>query len=107
LAGRKKDPLLSKDRKLMSIGLFCAAHAGIVVTQAMGNLWALIFFKLPPAIWYTVLAIAPIERILFALGAMVIGVPLLIGLIKIGIPVGPVIYQEEEEEPVPAAHAVS
>lgn len=28
----------------------CASLAGIVVTQAMGNLWALIFFELPPAI---------------------------------------------------------
>jgi hypothetical protein len=100
---RKENPLLSKDRRKMSLGILCAAIAGIVVTQAMGNLWALIFFELPPAIWFTVLAIAPIERILFGLGAMIIGTPLLIGLPKIGIPVGPMIYEAEEEldEPEP------
>jgi hypothetical protein len=29
---------------------------------------------------------------------MIIGTPLLIGLPKIGIPVGPMIYQKEEED---------
>jgi hypothetical protein len=100
--GRKEDPLLSPNRGRMTLGIFCCSLAGIVVTQAMGNLWALIFFKLPPAIWFTVLAIAPVERTLFALGAMIIGTPLLLGLVKIGIPVGPIIYQkDEDDEPAP------
>jgi len=102
LNGRKTDPLLSTDRKKMAWGILCCSVAGIVTTQAMGNLWALIFFQLPPAIWFTVLAIAPIERMLFSLGAMIIGTPLLIGLPKIGVPVGPIIYQkEDDEEPEP------
>ncbi len=102
---RKENPLLSHNRARMGLGILCASLAGIVVTQAMGNLWALIFFELPPAIWFTVLAIAPVERFLFALGAMIIGTPLLIGLPKIGIPVGPMIYEKEEEgdEPAPVA----
>ena len=95
---RKSDPLLSPDKKRMSLGILCCSVAGIVVTQAMGNLWAMIFFQLPPAIWYTTLPIAPVERMLFSLGAMIIGVPLLIGLPKIGVPVGPMIYQEESDE---------
>ncbi len=101
---RKENPLLSRNRARMGLGILCASLAGIVVTQSMGNLWALIFFELPPAIWFTVLAIAPVERFLFALGAMIIGTPLLIGLPKIGIPVGPMIYEKEEEgdEPAPA-----
>lgn len=98
---RKEDALLSKNRGKMALGILCASVAGIIVTQAMGNLWALIFFQLPPAIWFTVLAIAPIERILFSVGAMIIGTPLLIGLPKIGIQVGPMIYQEEDEDDVP------
>jgi len=98
---RKKDALLSPNRGKMMLGLFCASLAGIVVTQAMGNLWALIFFQLPPAIWFTVLAIAPVERLMFAVGAMIIGTPLLIGLPKIGIQVGPMIYQQEDEEDIP------
>jgi len=95
---RKSDPLLSLDKKRMALGILCCSVAGIVVTQAMGNLWAMIFFQLPPAIWYTTLPIAPVERMLFSLGAMIIGVPLLIGLPKIGVPVGPMIYQEESDE---------
>ncbi|MEN6434748.1 MAG: hypothetical protein ABFD14_06005 [Anaerolineaceae bacterium] len=99
---RKEDPLLSPNKGKMGLAILCASGAGIIVTQAMGNLWAMIFFQLPPAIWYTTLPIAPVERFLFALGAMVIGVPLFIGLPKIGVPVGPMIYQEEsEEEPLP------
>ncbi|HVN53160.1 MAG TPA: hypothetical protein VMT46_02435 [Anaerolineaceae bacterium] len=109
---RKENPLLSTDRRKMGLGLLCASVAGIVVTQAMGNLWALIFFQLPPAIWFTVLAIAPLERLLFSIGAMIIGEPLLIGLPKIGIPVGPMIYEEEEgeigePEPLPEVEKIS
>lgn len=106
LIGLKEDPLLSNNRGRMALALLCCSGAGIVVTQAMGNLWAMIFFQLPPAIWYTVLAIAPVERFLFALGAMIIGTPLMIGLPKIGIPVGPMIYQVEDESgPEPVAKA--
>lgn len=105
IIGRKEDPLLSKNRGRLALALLCCSGAGIVVTQSMGNLWAMIFFQLPPAIWYTVLAIAPVERFLFSLGAMIIGTPLMIGLPKIGVPVGPMIYQKEDEndEPEPAA----
>jgi hypothetical protein len=99
---RKDNPLVSTKRARMALGILCCSVAGIVATQAMGNLWALIFFQLPPAIWFTVLAIAPIERLAFSIGAMIIGTPLLIGLPKIGIPVGPMIYEkEEDEEPAP------
>jgi len=102
-AGRKEDPLLSTDRGKMAWAILCCSVAGIVVTQAMGNLWAMLFFQLPPAIWYTTLPIAPVERLLFSLGAMIIGTPLLIGLPKISIPVGPIMYQKESEtdEPEP------
>jgi hypothetical protein len=100
---RKVDALLSPVRSKMAYGILCCSVAGIVVTQAMGNLWAMLFFQLPPAIWYTTLPIAPIERMLFSLGAMVIGTPLLIGLPKISIPVGPIMYKKESEtdEPEP------
>ena len=98
LVSRKQNALLSPNRAKMALGILCASVAGIIVTQAMGNLWALIFFQLPPAIWFTVLAVAPVERILFSVGAMIIGTPLLIGLPKIGIPVGPMIYDKEETD---------
>jgi hypothetical protein len=38
---------------------------------------------------------------LFSLGAMVIGTPLLIGLPKISIPVGPIMYQQESDTDLP------
>ena len=93
-----KDWLTSPKRGKMFSGILCISLAGIVTTQAIGNLWALLFFKLPPLIWYTTLPIAPIERFTFSLGAAVIGTPLLIGLPKISIPVGPMLYDDEEED---------
>ncbi len=90
--------LTSPKRGEMFAGVFCASLAGIVVTQAIGNLWALIMFALPPAIWFTVLPIAPIERFLFSLAAAIVGTPLLIGLPKISIPVGPMIYEETPDD---------
>jgi len=101
--------LTSPNRGKMFLGLLCCSVAGIVATQAMGNLWALLFFRLPPAIWYTSLFLGPIERALFSLGAAIIGTPLLIGLPKISIPGGPMLYEKEEEvdieEPAPAEDA--
>jgi len=44
-------------------------------------------------VFLVVLPIAPVERLLFALGAAIIGVPLMIGLTKIGIIVGPKMYK--------------
>jgi hypothetical protein len=38
--------------------------------------------------WLAALPLAPVERILFSLGAAIISTPLLIGLPKIGLPVG-------------------
>ncbi len=93
-----KNWLTSPKPTLVFAGMLMASLAGIVTTQAIGNLWALVMFALPPAIWFTVLAVAPIERFFFSLGAAIVGTPLLIGLPKISIPVGPMLYEEEEEE---------
>jgi hypothetical protein len=101
LNSRKENALLSPKRGKLALAIFCAAIVGIVADQSMGNLWALIYFQLPPAIWLAILAVAPFERFLFALGATIIGTPLLIGLPKAGIQVGPMIYQREDEEELP------
>lgn len=95
-----KDWLTSTNRGKMFTGVLCASAAGIVVTQAIGNLWALVMFALPPAIWFSVLAIAPLERILFSLAAAVVGTPLLVGLPKISIPVGPMLYEQVVEDEI-------
>jgi hypothetical protein len=87
----------SDNRTKIFVGVFLAALAGTIVDHAFGSLWALIQFQLPPEVWLTVLPLAPVERILFSLGAAIIGTPLLIGLPKIGLPVGQqtMIYDEE------------
>lgn len=96
LFGRKW--LSSANRMQMFMGIFCAALAGIVVTQAIGNLWAMVMFALPPAIWWSTIAIGPLERFFFAVGSGIIGLPLMIGLPKISIPVGPMIYEKEQDD---------
>lgn len=87
----------SKKRGEIFAGVFITALSGAVVGHSIGNLWALIMFALPYEIWFSVLPIAAPQRILFALGGAIIGTPLLIGLPKISIPVGPMIYEAEEE----------
>jgi hypothetical protein len=78
----------SDNRTRIFVGVFVAAMAGTIVDHAFGSLWALIQFRLPPEVWMAALPLTPIERTLFSLGAAVIGTPLLVGLPKIGLPVG-------------------
>jgi uncharacterized membrane protein len=78
----------SDNRAKIFFGVFFAAMAGTIVDHAFGSLWALIQFQLPTEVWLAALPLAPVERTLFSLGAAVIGTPLLIGLPKIGLPVG-------------------
>ena len=87
----------SDERTKIFGGTLLAAMAGTIVDHGFGSLWALVMFQLPREIWLTVLPLAPIERALFSLGAAIIGTPLLIGLPKIGVAVGPMTYEVEEE----------
>ncbi len=87
------DWLRSENRTRMFAGLFIVALTGSIVRYALGNLFVLNIFALPKEVYLVVLPIAPVERLLFALGAATIGVPLMIGLTKIGIIVGPKIYK--------------
>ena len=88
----------SDNRGKMFVGVFLAAMAGTIVDHAFGSTWALIQFQLPAEIWLGALALAPIERTLFSLGAAIIGTPLLIGLPKIGLPVGQQVEDEEDDD---------
>jgi uncharacterized membrane protein len=92
------DWLGSDNRTKLFVGVFLAAMAGTIVDHGFGSLWALIMFQLPREVWLSVLPLAPVERTLFSLGAAIIGTPLLIGLPKIGILVGPGMYTEYAEE---------
>ncbi|MBN1538303.1 MAG: ECF transporter S component [Anaerolineales bacterium] len=88
----------SSNRTLMFVGVFLTTLAGMVCSWSAGNFWALLMFALPKEVWAAVLVIAPVQRILFALGAAIIGTPLLVGLPKISVPVGQMIYEKDDEE---------
>jgi hypothetical protein len=96
--------LTGKKRALKFPALWLCAFGGLIGGAAMGNFFSLVLYKLPPDVWKVLMFVSPVERAVFALGAMFVGVPLLAGLNKIGIPVGP---QEEEEEDSHAENAES
>jgi len=87
----------SDDRAHVFAGVFLAAMAGTIVDHSFGCSWALSMFQLPREVWLAALPLAPVERTLFSLGAAIVGTPLLIGLPKIGMLVGPMMYEVEEE----------
>jgi hypothetical protein len=93
-----KNWLISKNRGTMFFGIFVCALIGVLIAQSIGNLWALVMFALPAPIWFSVLLISPVERIGFGLIAAAIGTPLLIGLPKISVPVGPALAEQDADE---------
>ena len=92
--------ILSKNPVLKGISVWTAA-AGGMLTSCMFADEANIILTHPPAINMKVMAfLSPTERFMFALGATIIGLPLLYALPKIGIMVGPR-SPEELEDPDP------
>ena len=69
--------------------IWLCAFGGLIGGATVGNFFSLVLYKLPKEIWTALIIVAPIERAVFALGAMLIGAPLLAGLNKIGIFAGP------------------
>lgn len=86
---------LGSNKPLKFLAIWLCAFGGIVGGATVGNFFTLVLYKLPKEIWVALTITAPIERAVFSLGAMLIGVPLMTGLNKIGIFVGP---QNEEDE---------
>jgi len=75
--------------------IWLCAFGGLIGGATVGNFFSLILYRQPREFWLGLTIVSPIERTFFALGAMLVGVPLLAALNKIGIFVGP---QNEEEE---------
>jgi len=90
--------LLSKSTAKKGAAVLLIAFAAIVVSALYGNCLALLMYQLPREAWIAVLFISPIERLIFAIAAMIIGVPLLIGLPKVGVPVGPQGAEEDIDD---------
>ena len=77
------------NRVLKFPALWLSAFGGLIGGATVGNFFTLLLFKIPRETWLYLTIASPLERALFAAGAMLIGAPLLAGLPKIGIMVGP------------------
>jgi len=71
------------------IGTWLCAFAGFVGAAAVGNYLGIMLVRIPPKVWNMLVFVSPVERALFSLGSAVVGVALMQGLRKMGIPVGP------------------
>ena len=91
--------LLAKSAGKKGLGVLLISFAAIVVSALYGNWLALIMYQLPREAWIATLFIAPVERLIFAIASMIIGVPLLIGLPKVGVPVGPQVAEDDTDVP--------
>ena len=78
---------------LKGVGIWFASFAAFVAAASIANFLGIIVVQIPADVWRFLAWVSPWERTVFALGAAVIGVPLLTALPKIGIFVGP----EDEE----------
>ncbi|MDR2402723.1 MAG: ECF transporter S component [Spirochaetaceae bacterium] len=82
-------------RGLKIPAVWLCAFGGMIGSASIGNFFSLLLYKLPREIWATLVVVSPLERTVFSLGTVIAGVPLLIGLPKIGIFVGPDVAEEE------------
>jgi len=85
---------ISKNKLLNFAAIWLSAFGGLIGGATIGNFFSLVLYKTPKDAWVLLTVTQPMERAVFALVAMLVGVPLLTGLNKIGIFTGP---QAEEE----------
>jgi len=95
LAGRF---FTSKNRLLKFPAVWLCAFSGLAGGASAGNFFSLVLYKQPKEIWSVLTFTAPVERAVFALAAMFIGVPLIEGLNKMGISAGPQTEKEKNED---------
>ena len=69
--------------------IWLCSFGGLMGGAALGNFFGLVLFRSPRELWAFLTLVQPLERAAFSLGTMLIGVPLIAGLSKIGIFVGP------------------
>jgi hypothetical protein len=94
LSGENK--LLNKLLKIPVLWL--CAFGGMIGGATIGNFFALVLYQTPKETWFGLLPVSLSERALFSIGTVLIGAPLIIGLRKIGLLVGP---QQDENIPLP------
>jgi len=74
---------------LKAIAVFIACYAGMVFSAAFVDYVCLYLYGLTSEVWNVLVFVSPLERAIFSVGSLIVGTPLLIGLPKIGIFVGP------------------
>jgi len=87
--------LIGDNQILKFPAIWLCSFAGLIGGATIGNFFSLVLFKQPKEVWAVLTVTAPVERVIFAMAAMFVGAPLLIGLNKIGIFAGP---QDENKE---------
>jgi len=90
--------LAGKNEALKLPIVWLCSFGGMVGGATIGNFFFLILYRLPRETWLYLTVAAPLERAVFSLGAALVAAPLLAGLPKIGIFVGP---QEEADDSLP------
>lgn len=80
-----------------ALAIWLAAYAGFMGAAAVGNYLGILVVKIPAKVWNVLAFVTPVERTIFSVGAMIIGIPLLVGLPKIGIFVGPQPKEEDDD----------
>ncbi|MEI7884191.1 MAG: ECF transporter S component [Clostridia bacterium] len=90
--------LLGKNIALKTVAVWICSFAGLVGAASIANYFALTMFQTPAEVWTVLTVMSPIERTIFAVGSAIVGVPLLVGLPKIGIFVGPQTVEVDDEE---------
>jgi len=84
--------LAGPGRAMKFPALVVCAFGGMAGGASIGNFFHMVLFELPRESWMVLTFVAPLERIVFSVGAAVVGLPLLASLPKIGVFIGP---QEE------------
>ena len=81
--------LAGKNVALKIPALWLCSFSGLIGGSVIANFFSLTLLQIPRDVWLGLTVIAPIERVVFSVGAALIGASLLVGLPKIGIFVGP------------------
>ena len=93
-----KDPTKNKalNQLKRTVVVFLAAYASQICSGSVAGISQLTLFHMPLITWKVLAFSAPLERVSLAIGATVIGIPLLYALPKVGIFIGEVPSAEEE-----------
>ena len=82
--------LLNSEGIKRFIGMFLIAWPSFIAGSTINNIVTLLIVDIPPELWNTYLVwVTPMERTIFSVGTAIIGIPLLVGLPKISVYVGP------------------